>query len=124
MTRTEPSWPPRPTSPDAAVELYSSIPGPRSRRPGRCVDCGGHRRRIDALDVLRPTVRPAHPLGLMGNPPGCREGWTAVGMVNVALELTTEQALARLCGYAYSSTLDALADSLTTGGITVAALDA
>ena len=37
--------------------------------------------------------------------------WTAIGMVNVALSLTTAQALDRLRGYAYShsSTIDALA---------------
>lgn len=50
--------------------------------------------------------------------------WTAIGMVNIALQLTTVQALARLRGYAYShdSTVDALADSLTNGNLDAAAL--
>lgn len=52
--------------------------------------------------------------------------WTAIGMVNVALLLTTAQALDRLRGYAYShnSTIDAVADSLTTGRLHTAALNA
>lgn len=50
--------------------------------------------------------------------------WTAVGMVNGALQLTTLQALDRVRGYAYShgSTIDALAERLTTGQMDTAAL--
>ena len=47
--------------------------------------------------------------------------WTAIGMLDVALELNALDALARLRGYAYShgSTIDEIARSLTTRELTV-----
>lgn len=52
------------------------------------------------------------PAWLDGEPARVRmQVWTAIGMVNVALQLSTAQALDRLRGYAYShsSTIQALA---------------
>ena len=113
---------------DAAIDLYFTDPqpqvSPRCLADAWCaVDTVGEQ----LTRGWKPTANNLElPAWLDSEPARMRMMvWTAIGMVNVALQLTTAQALVRLRGYAYShsSTVDALADSLTTGDLDIAALD-
>lgn len=108
----------------AAVDFYFTDPQPQTS-PAFLADA---RAAVDTVGGLLTGGwgRAQLPPWLDSAPARMRlQVWTAIGMVNVAFQLTAEQALDRLRGYAYShsSTIDALADSLATGHLTTAALN-